>query len=131
MGLGLNPNRAFRTIIGQLLDTFRHGLVSVVDVDTCDQATNPACAFDNYPTPPNPGAVEVNAQRQAMCAANPNYYYCKPNRSPYYATENAEVLATYDGGSPAYSLVDELDPDSGVVVTFSVRFQRAWRELKT
>ena len=103
--------------------------ILVADTDTCDFATNPNCAGDNYPTPENPGATETNARRQAVCLANPSATYCKPVRSISYATDNAEVLAYYDGAAPIFQLYDESNPNGGINLTYQVSAAHRDRDL--
>ena len=88
-----------------------------IDIDTCDQATNPQCLLTgNYPAVANPGATQVNNNRINRCITDPNYYYCKPQTTP--VTDNAEVIAYYDGSPPIFALADESNPQGGINLTY-------------
>lgn len=92
--------------------------MKTVDVDSCDQATNPTClsGSQNYPVMPNPGATEQNTRRIQQCLNNPNYYYCNVIDAP--VTDNAEVISYYDGSPPIFSLYDESNPQGGINLTY-------------
>ena len=94
--------------------------VLTVDTDTCDFSTNPLCAFDNYPLNGNAGASR-NIYREMRCNQTPYPYYCKPSRSINFATDNAEILAYYDGSAPIFALYDETNPSGGINLTYQVR----------
>lgn len=89
-----------------------------IDIDTCDQATNPQCLLSgNYPATPNPGATQSNPARVAQCVTSPDTYYCKPNTTA--VTDNSAVIAVYDGAPPAFALYDERNPYSGIILSYN------------
>lgn len=92
--------------------------VQTVDVDSCDQATNPTCLYgsQNYPVTANPGATEQNTRRATQCLNDPSYYYC--NVLSAAVTDNQEVISFYDGASPIFALYDESNPRGGINLTF-------------
>ncbi len=91
--------------------------VQGIDIDTCDQATNPQCLLSgNYPAVANPGATQVDPNRIAQCVTDPSYYYCKPVTTP--VADNAEVIAYYDGSPPMFALYDETNPQGGINLTY-------------
>ncbi len=96
--------------------------VLIVDTDTCDFATNPMCSSNfNYPVGGNAGSVERNLRRETRCASDPTRYYCQPVSSVNFATDDAELLAYYDGAPPIFALYDETDPLGGINLTYPVR----------
>lgn len=90
--------------------------VRVVDVDTCDQATNPMCGPSNYPVAGNPGASTEDPARAARCAASPSTYFCSPVQTK--PTDNVDMLAIYDGAPPTIVLSDETNPNGGINITY-------------
>ena len=91
--------------------------VEGIDIDTCDQATNPQCLLTgNYPAVPNAGATQENLARINQCIMYPDTDYCRPKTTP--VTDNAEVIAYYDGAQPAFALYDERNPYSGINISF-------------
>lgn len=90
--------------------------VAVVDVDTCDLATNPQCGPQNYPATPNAGAAENNPSAVARCVQNPGRTECSPQ--PATVTDNAEIISYYDGQPPVFALQDETNPQGGIVLTY-------------
>jgi len=96
----------------------------LVDVDTCDQATNPTCGPMNYPPcnpdgTPIPPATECNKARATYCVAYPTAAICRPVASLSYVTDNAEILTYYDGGAPIFALYNQSNPRGGINLTYA------------